>query len=131
MRKVLFNEPIRFIANGVAATAIHYSVLTISITYLDIESMALAGLLASVFGISASFLGCRYLVFLPVKHGAMVLQLKRFLPLYLATSLVHTSLLFTLGDIGGMDYRLCFALATCLQVSISYFFNKHFIFFRV
>jgi putative flippase GtrA len=131
MQKTLFNEPVRFIANGVVATTIHYLVLTFSIISLNIESMALAGLLASVFGVSASFLGCRYLVFLPVKSGAMASQLKRFLPLYLATSLLHTSFFFIFGDLGGVDYRLCFALATGLQVSISYFFNKHFIFLRV
>lgn len=120
-------ELCRFFINGLLATAVHYGVLTLNLQYLEMRSAGLANLLAAVFGITSSFIGNRYFVFR--KHeGGLLSQAKSFLLLYAAIACLHGAVLFGWTDVGGLDYRLGFLVATCLQVILSYWGNRRLVF---
>ena len=126
--KYLLCESTRFIINGLVATAVHFLVLSANVIFFSFNSAALSGFFASLAGITASFLGNRYFVFLPVRRGELLMQLTKFLPLYLSISVLHTSILFLLTDLNGLDYRGSFVVSTIFQSLLSYFCNKHIIF---
>ena len=117
----------RYVINGVAATSVHYSVLTFNLNVLDIQSAGIANLLAAVVGIITSFLGSRYYVFLKI-DSHIIHQASKFLLLYVAITFLHGSILFGWTDIYHLDYRIGFLLATCVQVSLSYWGNKIIVF---
>jgi len=117
----------RFAANGVAATAVHFSVLVFALEVLRIPSAGLANVLAAVFGISASFLGSRYFVFRRADQ-AMIAQAAKFVTLYATTAGLHGLVLAVWTDWWGLDYRWGFALATALQVAASYWGNTQLVF---
>jgi len=117
----------RYFINGLLATAVHYGVLTLNLQYLDMQSAGLANMLAAVFGITSSFFGNRYFVFR--KHqGGLLSQAGSFLLLYAAIACLHGAVLFGWTDVGGLDYRLGFLVATFLQVILSYWGNKRLVF---
>ena len=60
-------------SHGVLATAVHFGILSFNLNIVDFESAGLANLIASLFGIGASFLGNRYFVF-PITGEAIVTQ---------------------------------------------------------
>jgi putative flippase GtrA len=118
---------VRFLVNGVAATAVHFSVLWINLHVVGVSSFGLANLIAAVFGITASFLGSRHFVFRaaskPMHHQAW-----KFGLLYGALALMHGAVLYAWSDRLGLDYRIGFVLATGIQVVSSYFGNKRLVF---
>lgn len=120
-------ELLRFVANGVLATTVHYAVLSIGLNVLGLPSAALANMLGAVFGIGASFLGNRYFVFRQAQ-GTLAGQFLRFSGLYGAIALLHGLVLLLWTDWQGWDYRLGFVLATGLQVTLSYLGNKFLVF---
>jgi putative flippase GtrA len=117
----------RFAVNGVAATAVHFSVLTFAIEVVRIPSAGLANLFAAVFGISASFLGSRYFVFRRADQP-IAGQAAKFVALYGAIALLHGMVLALWTDWWGLDYRWGFVLATALQVVASYWGNTQLVF---
>lgn len=120
-------ELVRYFFNGVAATAVHYGVLSFNLEILHFPSAGMANLLAAVVGITASFLGSRYFVFR--KFGESIFrQSLKFLILYGAIALVHATVLFVWTDWFGFDYKIGFLIATSLQVTISYLGNKILVF---
>jgi putative flippase GtrA len=124
---LLESEPIRFVGNGLAATAIHFAVLSFLISIVQVGSAGLANLIASIFGITASFLGSRYFVF-KNERSAIAVQATRFALLYGCIAVIHGSFLFFWSDIQGLDYRIGFLIATGIQVSMSYIGNKFLVF---
>lgn len=118
---------VRYILNGLFATAIHFGALTFNLNVLDMPSAGLANLIAAVIGISASFLGSRYFVF-RAGHAPWGGQMVRFGALYALLALAHGLILYFWTDLGGFDYRVGFVLATCFQVGISYVGNKTLVF---
>ena len=58
-----FQEIIRYILNGLVATAAHYGAFLFNLSLLPAHSAGLANFLAAFVGISISFLGSRYFVF--------------------------------------------------------------------
>jgi putative flippase GtrA len=120
-------QVVRYAINGLAATAVHFSVLQINLKLLGIPSAGIANFIAAFFGISVSFIGSRYYVF----HGRqqpILRQASKFGVLYAAIACLHGLLLYAWTDLQGWDYRLGFLLATVLQVSLSYWGNKIMIF---
>jgi putative flippase GtrA len=117
----------RYGINGVFATAIHFSVLTVNINYLQIKSAGLANFIAAIFGICISFLGNRYFVF-RASANTLPNQAVRFGFLYGVIAIFHGLLLWVWADIGNFDYRYGFLLATVLQIILSYFGNKSLVF---
>lgn len=120
-------EVVRYGINGLAATAIHYSVLTLNLKVIEIPSAGLSNLIAAIFGISASYLGSRYFVFASTKESILKQAIK-FSGLYGAIALLHGLLLLIWTDWYGLDYRMGFLIATAIQVSLSYVGNKYLVF---
>ncbi len=121
------NQGSRFIANGLVATAAHYAVLALCMEVWRLDSAGLSNLLASGAGITLSFLGNRYFVFRQTGES-LQRQALRFVALYAAIALLHGAVLHAWTDIHGWSYHTGFALATLIQVSLSYMGGKHLVF---
>ncbi len=117
----------RYVLNGVVATAAHYAVLTINLEVIGIPSAGVANFVAAIFGIGVSFLGSRYYVFRKTDER-IILQLIKFSGLYGFIAILHGCTLFLWTDWQGFDYRVGFIAATIIQVSLSYFGNKRLVF---
>ncbi|EKE01577.1 MAG: GtrA family protein [uncultured bacterium] len=120
-------QVVRYAVNGLAATAIHFGVLQINLKLVGVTSAGLANFIAAFFGIAASFIGSRYYVF----HGhqqPILRQASKFGLLYAVIACLHGLVLYAWTDLQGWDYRVGFLLATVLQVSLSYWGNKHLVF---
>jgi putative flippase GtrA len=120
-------EAIRYVANGVVATAVHFGVLSFNLAVLNFSSAGLANLIAAIFGIATSFLGNRYFVFRRYDEN-ILRQVIKFSGLYASIAVLHGVLLLTWTDWLGMDYRVGFLIATAFQVSLSYLGNKALVF---
>ena len=123
----LNKQPIRYIVNGLFATAVHFLVLTFNLKVLDWNSAGFANLIAAVFGISVSFLGSRYYVF----NGSLeplVKQLYRFMLLYAVIAILHGLLMYVWVDVYLQNYVIGFVIATVMQVACSYIGNKVLVF---
>jgi putative flippase GtrA len=120
-------ELIRYLVNGILATAIHFCVLSFNINVLQMPYMAVANLVAAIFGVTASFIGSRFYVFKGHQESIKVHFLK-FTSLYLVIALLHGLVLLIWSDWFKFDYRLGFLIATALQINISYFGNKKWVF---
>lgn len=118
---------IRYVINGVAATAVHYSVLTFNLKVLDMQSAGVANLLAAVVGIGTSFLGSRYYVFRKT-DAFIVHQASKFVLLYVVIACLHGVVLYEWTDIWHLDYRIGFLIATVMQALLSYWGNKILVF---
>lgn len=121
------HELLRYVANGVVATSVHFGVLYFNLHTLRIESAGLANLIAAAFGITVSFLGSRYFVF-PAKKDGLIAQAAKFSSLYALIALLHGLILFMWTDHLGFDYRVGFMIATCAQTTLSYLGNKFLVF---
>ena len=121
--------PLRYIINGLAATAVHYTVLVFNLEVLRFGSAGVANLLAAVVGISTSFLGSRYFVF-PGAANSVASQVMRFSVLYIVLALMHGAVLHVWTDRLFLDYRIGFVIATMCQMVGSYFGNKILVFSR-
>lgn len=123
----LNKQPIRYIINGLFATAVHFLVLTFNLKVLEWNSAGVANLIAAVFGIAVSFLGSRYYVF----NGSLeplVKQLYRFMLLYAALAILHGLLMYIWVDLYLQNYMIGFVIATVMQVACSYIGNKVLVF---
>jgi putative flippase GtrA len=123
----LNKQPIRYIVNGLVATAVHFLVLTFNLKVLEWNSAGVANLIAAVFGIAVSFLGSRYYVF----NGSLeplVKQLYRFILLYAAIAILHGLLMYVWVDLYLQNYMIGFVIATFMQVACSYVGNKVLVF---
>jgi len=120
-------ELIRYGINGVVATLVHFALLAFNLHILTMPSAGLANIIASVFGISASFLGNRYFVFHRSTKG-IIAQAAKFSGLYGAMALLHGVVLLVWTDWLDLNYRHGFLLATILQISLSYIGNKRLVF---
>lgn len=122
-------EMVRYVINGLVATAAHYTALKFNLDVLDFASAGIANLIAAVVGISTSFLGSRYFVFRKTDES-IATQAMKFSGLYSAIAVLHGLVLLIWTDWLGLDYRAGFLIATLFQVSLSYIGNK-FLVFRV
>ncbi|EGR2496919.1 GtrA family protein [Vibrio cholerae] len=124
---MLKNEFIRYIINGLVATAAHYCTLNVNVLLFKFESIGAANLLAACVGITVSFIGSRYFVYKEYTNS-LVSQLTRFSMLYMSIALLHGSFLYLWSDIYHMNYNVGFLIATVFQVLLSYFGNKKLVF---
>lgn len=120
-------ELLRYGINGMAATAVHFAVLSFNLNVLGFQSAGVANMLAAVFGIAASFMGSRYFVF-PHTGETIITQAMKFSGLYGVIALLHGLTLLIWTDWYGFDYKLGFLIATVVQISMSYFGNKFLVF---
>lgn len=117
---------VRFILNGLFATAVHYGVLTGLIEGAGLGSAAVANALAAVCGIAVSYAGNRTFVLrsrAPHRRAGT-----RFLACYAAVVSLHGGAMALWADIGGLDYRIGFLLFTGLAAVLTYLLNRFFVF---
>ena len=126
-RDALGGQAVRYVINGLAATAVHYGVLRFNIEVLHIPLAAAANALAAVFGITASFLGSRYFVFRG-RQGSLARQGSLFLLVYALIAVLHALVMYLWADRLGLDYRIGFVLATGMQMAISFIANRWVVF---
>lgn len=119
--------PVRFVINGLVATAVHFSVLSFAIQVLHVPLAAAANFVAALIGITVSFLGNRYFVF-RCHTETIITQATRFAGLYVAIACLHAAVMFLFTDWLGVDFRLGFLVATAMQVMVSYLGNRHLVF---
>jgi len=120
-------QPAKFIVNGVVATGVHFSVLTVCLKILLWKSAGLSNMTASVFGITSSFLGNRYFVF----HNSdepLNKQISRFITLSVTLAAIHGFVMHISTDVYQTDYRLSFLFATVIQTILSFLGNKIMVF---
>ena len=124
---LLAQQSVRYLINGLAATAVHFAVLTFNLKVLGWGSAGIANLVAAVFGITASFLGSRYFVFRGSQEP-LFKQVYRFIFLYAAIALLHGALMYVWADRYHLNYIAGFVVATGMQVLCSYWGNKRMVF---
>jgi len=123
----LAQQSVRYLINGLAATGVHFAVLTFNLKVLGWESAGIANLVAAVFGITASFLGSRYFVFQGSREP-LFNQVYRFIFLYATIALLHGALMYVWADHYHLNYIAGFVVATGMQVLCSYWGNKRMVF---
>lgn len=122
-------EALRFVANGLAATAAHFLVLALLVEGVGLGSAGLANTLAAAVGITVSFLGSRHYVFRATRHAALP-QLARFVALYALLALAQGLILFLWTDLAGLDYRIGFLIGTALQAAGAYLGGRFWVYSR-
>jgi putative flippase GtrA len=122
-----FQEIIRYILNGLVATAAHYGAFLFNLSLLPAHSAGLANFLAAFIGISISFLGSRYFVFRNWQTP-IVGQFLRFGALYASIAILSGLTLFVWSDLLQLDKRAGFLIGVFLQVAFSYFGGKKLVF---
>ena len=116
------NIKYRFVINGFQATLVHYCALEFNLHVLNWQSIGVASLFASIFGITSLFLGCRHFVFGYEKN--ITLQFIQFVGVYGALCLIHAIFLLIWTDLGGYNYKIGFLIATAFQMAITYLCNQ-------
>jgi putative flippase GtrA len=124
---LLAQQSVRYLINGLAATVVHFAVLTFNLKVLGWGSAGVANMVAAVFGIAASFLGSRYFVF-QGSAEPLFKQVYRFIFLYAAIALLHGALMYVWADHYHLNYIAGFVVATGMQVLCSYWGNKRMVF---
>ncbi|GDX39527.1 hypothetical protein LBMAG20_17420 [Methylocystaceae bacterium] len=122
-----FQEIIRYILNGLVATAAHYGAFLFNLSLLPAHSAGLANFLAAFIGISISFLGSRYFVFRNWQ-APIVGQFLRFGALYAGIAILSGLTLFVWSDLLQLDKWVGFLIGVFLQVAFSYFGGKKLVF---
>ncbi len=123
----LGSQLVRYLINGIAATAVHYGVLRFNIEVLHIPLAGVANAIAAVFGILASFIGSRYFVFRTTDRS-IVKQGSLFLVVYAAIAVLHGLILYVWTDRLGLNYTIGFLAATGMQMTCSFLINKFLVF---
>ncbi len=118
---------LKYIANGLLATIVHYSVFLINIKYFNFQYLAVADLVAAFFGISMSFFGNKYFVF-KVAAKRPVAQYTFFIVFYIFLVAFHSLTIYLVSDLLALHYNFGFFLATLFQFVISFTVNKNFTF---
>ncbi len=117
---------LRFVLNGLFATAVHYGALAALIEGAGMTSAALANALAAVCGIAVSYAGNHAFVMrsrAPHRRAGT-----RFLACYAAVVSLHGGAMALWADIGGLDYRIGFLLFTGMAAILTYLLNRFFVF---
>ena len=117
---------LRFVLNGLFATAVHYGVLAGLIEGAGMGSAAIANALAAICGIAVSYTGNRSFVLrsrAPHRRAGV-----RFLACYAAVVSLHGGAMALWADIGGLDYRIGFVLFAGAAAALTYLLNRFFVF---
>ncbi|AXI84032.1 GtrA family protein [Xylella taiwanensis] len=123
----LRGQLLRYLLNGLVATAVHYTILRFNMEVLDLHSAGLANGIAAVFGITVSFIGNRYFVF-RIVQGKLAKQALLFMLMYVCIAFIHTCILYFWTDVYSLNYTLGFLVATAVQVVFSFISNKFMVF---
>jgi putative flippase GtrA len=120
-------EIIRYVINGVVATAAHYGAFLFYLSLFPARSVGLANFFAACIGISFSFLGSRYFVFCKFQIPFWT-QFLQFGALYAGIAVLSGLTLFLWSDLFGLDKTIGFFIGVMLQVTFSYLGGKRLVF---
>ena len=120
-------ELARYVINGLVATAAHYGVFIINLTYFFPHSAGLANFLASFIGISVSFLGSRYFVYRNWR-APILGQFMRFGALYAVIAVLSGATLFIWTDQMHFNKTVGFLIGVGIQVVCSYVGGRRLVF---
>ena len=118
---------VRYIINGMVATAVHYAMLRTGLEVVHLPSAGLANFIAALFGITVSFIGSRWFVFRQTQEPILP-QASKFVALYSAIACLHAVILLVWTDVCQLDYTIGFLIGVAAQVVGSYFGNKFLVF---
>lgn len=117
---------VRFVLNGLVATAMHYAVLVTLIETGAVQSAGVANAAASIVGITASYIGSRKFVF--ASRAPVASTLPSFLLIYVAVAMLHFVVLWLWTDRAGFNYSVGFVLATALSTCLTFIGNRYLVF---
>lgn len=120
-------QALRYIVNGLLATALHFAILIFNLEVLHLPSAGLANFIAACIAITFSFFSSRHFVF-HAAHAPLLPQALGFGLLYALLAVAHGVILYLWTDRAGLDYRIGFLLGTCVQVAGSFIGNKLLVF---
>ncbi|MGY8564858.1 GtrA family protein [Stenotrophomonas rhizophila] len=126
-RRADLRQLLRYVINGLVATAVHFAVLSLLVEVVRVPSKGVANLLAAAVAIGVSFLGNRYFVFAATQARASG-QLWRFVLLYAGIALVNGGLMAVWSDLLHFDYRVGFVLISIVQFILSFLGNRLLVF---
>ena len=115
-----------FLLNGLVATGVQYGTLVALVELAHLGSVGVANGLASLCGITASYLGNRLVVFRAPTATSRTLP--RFLLLYGVIAAVNALALWLWSDLARLPYTPGFVLVTGVATMISYLGNRYFVF---
>lgn len=124
---ILKNRSVRYVINGGVAACIHFLVLTLNLKVFNWSSAGWANLIASLFGITVSFVGSRYFVF-QESSEPLNRQAYRFFILYILIAIFHGVLMHWWVDVFTLNYAVGFVVTMIVQVILSYWGNKILVF---
>ncbi len=116
----------RFVANGIVATAVHYSVLAALLELAHMRSAGIANGIAAIVGICVSYVGNRIFVFR--SRDSILRTFPNFIFVYILVALLHVAVLALWTDYAHLPYSVGFLLATGGAFSITYLGNRYFVF---
>ncbi len=117
---------LRFVANGLVASAVHYGVLVLLVEGVGMGSVGIATGLAAVAGIGVSYLGNRhYVLRVAAAHPT---ALPRFVVCYGVVIGLHSGLMAMWADWAGLGYSAGFAMITAVAASATYLLNRFYVF---
>ncbi len=117
---------LRFMLNGLVATAVHYAVLVGLVEGVGMASAAFANVLAAICGTAISYAGNRN--FVMRSRASHYRAGPRFLAGYAVVISLHGGAMALWADIGGLDYQVGFLLFTGLAAMLTYLLNRLFVF---
>ena len=122
------SRPLRFIVNGVIATAAHYLALVVLVELAGIGAVWAANIMATAIGVAVSYLGNRSFVFR--SSAAHSSALPRFLVVYGAIFTLHGAGMAAWADWAGLNYSVGFVILTGLSAAATFLLNRSFVFDR-
>ena len=117
---------LRYWINGLVATSIHYSLLSANMVMFKFESAGAANLVASFFGITASYVGNCYFVFR--KKCTIMGQAVKFIWLFAVLAVMNGFVLYIWSDKIGLGYNSGFIIAVTLQLILGFYASRHVVF---
>lgn len=117
---------VRFILNGLLATAVHFAVLWSLLHFQVLRAAGPASGVASMVGITVSYAGSRYFVFRSEKR--VIHTLPSFIAIYALVGGLHWATLSIWTDWLGLPYPIGFIGATGLATVCSYLANRYLVF---
>ena len=117
---------VRFAIVGVAATAVHFMVLSLLVEGFGLRPVGLANGLAAIVGIVVSYAGNHGFVF--ASGEAHRRAAPRFLLTYALIAMLHGGLMAAWADWAGWNYRIGFVVITGFTALCTYVLNRTFVF---
>ncbi len=120
------STPVRFVVNGLIATAAHYLVLVLLVEGAGVTIVWVANTAATAVGVAVSYLGNRSYVFRSnAPHGS---ALPRFLVTYATIFTLHGAGMAAWADWAGLNYSFGFVILTGLSAVATFLLNRSFVF---